>query len=862
MNIKHFTYRILTLVIIVSLAACSDEDKARLDNMECVEMTGINAQMTRAVQVADLEDYVGKKEFDNADRAVFVTIKRKMNAIPQFTYSDIEFICAASTSAEGVTSIGWSRDKNTGTTGGSSTEAHPDRIYWSDATNPHTFIGFCAPQQGDGQKAFDWKKENGVFYGSIGDPTAYSADENNSNHLIDFRSTFDAEGHETVSGNVELCKNDILLTYSTEVTAQDAIAKLYFHHGLAQVRVVVNISDFAAGGGDDTKSTVSDMILKNMLTMYKWQQDSVATKVLESGDQEALNDIYGSTNTPLYDQRKDFNLWIPNPSGIGENSSRTFTFYGMVVPTEILESNPLAFSFKVTYPNPMDPSEMKDHTYKSSIKNIRFDAGKCTTISISLNHRNEKMTIGAEYDDWEFIATPDQGELKKNSTFLTTTARKTGTDRNAPGVTIGGDPLATEDDATWLYLSGSEVLDVYGNNGTKEKPYTISTADQLLSFAYEVQDGRTFEDKYVKLDADIVLQPNLDVLRDETGFYTLNSEGDRVDAVGVTWPGIGTFGATQEDSKVFNGTFLAGNRIVKRLFGSPFFVNIGPKGRIDALLLEEVLGVTSGGGALASLNQGVICASTVTSVKFGSFNIEKKDEMIMVKSGENYNSVESSVAGPLVGRNEGLVFSCHSQGTFTTDAARVGGLVGYNTGALVVSYAATKETTSSSASERIYRGIVGYNDYKKYYSSTERQDNEFGTITYCFFDKTIANNVGEESSLQEVHPKTTIEMKKSDFIGDNDRYSKLTEREKAILSTLETHERAGATLTDEEQALKEKLLRTLNGNIAYFAYHSSLCPKVIRDAYHDGADDQMQVLVIHFLNHYYAFRVGDYPQVY
>lgn len=826
MNIKAITYKLLAVVAIWTFASCSENELKDPEGSKGIEMNGITAHMTRAGQVAELKDYVGKSEFDDKDRAVFVTIKRTKNPINQFTYSNLEFECSASTSAEGVTSIGWSRDKTKGTTAaGGGEEAHPDRIYWSDATNPHTFIGYCAPQQGGG-KAFDWEKKtiNGIdhYYGSIGDPTLHTSTDS-----IDYRSTFDSEGNETQSGNVELRKNDILLTHSTTVKAEDAIAKLYFYHGLAQVRVIVNISEFAAGGGADTLSRVSDMVLEDMRTMYKWDQLTVATEELTDHDQAALNELYPSAGV-TYDQTKNFNLWIPEPKGVGYKSSRTFTFYGMVVPHALYpEGSPLRFSFKVTYPDPMQPTEMKTHKYSASIANICFDAGKCTTISISLNHKNEKMTVGAEYDDWEFVHTPDQGELKKKTTFLAS--------GDVSKVTWHEDPNATIDDATWLYLDNGTIVDLYGNDGTTEaKAYTITTAEELLSFAKEVNNGNSFTDQFVKLDANIYLQKSLE-------------------DTDVIWPGIG------DADHAFNGTFLGGTRSVKLLSGKPFFVNIGPKARIDALLLEEVLDVTSGGGAFAELNQGVICASTVTSKSSGKFNVVGKSETITY----NNNNITSTVAGSMVGRNEGVVFACHSQGSFTTNAARVGGLVGYNTGALVVSYTATKATTTSTAAEKIYRGIVGYNNFAPEPLPDGKAANEYGTITYCFFDKDIDDNVREEDVTDHVSGKTTVEMKRSNFIGENDRYSKLTDAEKTILETLEARERSGETLTSEEQTLKDRLLKTLNGNIAYFAYHSSLCPKVIKDAYHDtGADAQMQVLVEHFLNHYYMFRVGDYPQVY
>lgn len=749
MNIRFLTYRILAFIAISMLAACSDEDDNILpEEVDGVEMKGVIPTMTRAGSVAELEDYVGKREFADKDRAVFVTIKRTNNPIEQFTYANIEFVCAASTSAEGVKSIGWSRDKTKGTGGGAS---NPDRIYWSDAINPHTFIGYCKPQQGSGAKEFDWKESSGVYYGSIGDPEV-------ENNVIDFRSAFDIDGTETLSGNVELCKNDILLTNSTAIKANDAIAKLQFYHGLAQVRVIVNISDFAAGGGDDTKAIVSNMILKNMLMMYKWNLQSVATTALVSTDQEVINSLYSGASVN-YEQRKNVNLWIPKPKGVGEKSSRTFTFYGLAVPTEILEDNPLNFSFNVTYPNPMKPTEMETHLYSASIHSICFDAGKCTTISISLNHKNEKMTIGAEYDDWEFIDIPDEGELKKNATFLASTERTT--------VTIIGDEKATVDDATWLYVDAKDnnkIKDVYGNDGSKAHPFQISTADQLLSFAYEVKGTQRkavdytnlsgtssnfsaggafdFTNYYVSLDAGITLQATEKKTKKELEIENPNidkssgSAYDNAPSEVLNWIGIG------DTDKPFNGEFQGGVRMISRLNGKPFFIKLGSNALVDQLILEDVIEI-EGDGGFAETNEGVICACKV--------------------DGKVTSQSDNKPVGSFVGTNSGLIFACYHIGDLTAENANVvGGLVGENTstGKIVASYNFGKIiTTVTDGNTNAWKyGVLGKGTGESVYG--------------CFYDHTKASNVsnvapeGTTTTDFPSMPMTTVEMIRKSFAGE------------------------------------------------------------------------------------------------
>lgn len=843
----------MTLVA-VTMAACADDVENTLDTSRCIEIKNVTPilkkGMTR-VSVPELKDYVGKDEFDNEDRAVFTTIKRTTYAISQFTYKDLEFVCAASTSAEGVTSIGWSRDKNKGSTE-TTGDAHPDRIYWSDATHEHTFTGFCTPQQGVGGKAFDWKEESGAYYGSIGDPTLHTSAD-----IIDYRSTFDGEGKETLSGNVELRKNDILLTHSTEVKAQDAIAKLYFYHGLAQVRVIVNISEFAAGGGADTLSRVSDMILKDMLTMYKWNKNSVETVKLTSADQSIVDGLYTSAGV-TYNQKKDFNLWIPQRNGVGYKSSRTFTFYGMVVPTVYPAIDPghpenaLAFSFKVTYPDPMNPSVTKTHTYNASIGDIRFDSGKCTTISISLNHKNEKMTMGAEYDDWEFVQTPDQGELKKNSTFLASTARTQDSEGNY-NVTIIGDPNATVDDATWLYIDGTKnkIVDVYGNDGSKDHPFQISTADQLLSFAYEVKgtgrtnttyngldnadhtlaagDGFDFKGYHIALDAGITLQATATRTKQE-----MKSSDDGYSSApdAISWIGIGAA------DKPFNGIFLGGFRHINRLYGSPLFINIGPDGIVDHLSMSSTVSIL-GSGSIAETNEGIICGAYI--------------------EGDIVETAATEYSGSIVGRNEGVLIACTHIGNITSNSGTLGALLGYNNGIVVTCYNVgdAKNTAGHSA----YAGIGDF---------TPR------SIAYCcYFNADLYTsddygNLKEKPQIGHVaFPLTTAEMQSSKFVN---------QAAKAVTPTDDdTGEITDVRKKDDIFFYHWALKEGLNRAIALLSTVYNAHPDTPDDGYlifHEVADkgaylpiglkkSQVEWLISHYKNqtHQFQFTPGTYPRL-
>ena len=81
---------------------------------------------------------------------------------------------------------------------------------------------------------------------------------------------------------------------------------------------------------------------------------------------------------------------------------------------------PLEFSFTVTYPDPMNPSgDPLVKVYKGAFsKTVNLYSGCCTTLNISLNHRDEQMFLGVEYNDWNFVSTPNLGELRKQADAL------------------------------------------------------------------------------------------------------------------------------------------------------------------------------------------------------------------------------------------------------------------------------------------------------------------------------------------------------------------------------------------------------------------------------------------------------------
>ena len=732
----HKTHIYIVLLSALFVVACANDDIASQDMQSPApanphELTGIHAVVagtepaTRAGSVTTLQDYVGRSEFNSGDKVVFTDIHRTNSPLESFTYPGAD-------SYEGITfeagsEAAWVRDGSIG----------PERVYWTDAESVHTFVAYGTPQDA----TYDWKKytptagsSKNWYLGSLGDPTVPGIGEpgyNSATNIIDYYLTPEEQAdYTTTKNNVTtysnplIDKEDLLLAYDTQMKAEPggSVALVKFYHGLSSIRVVVNISGFSASSeAADNQTTVSNMRLLHQPTMYIWMQEGTDAQALRaetrdgtSTDQDILDELWtGTTPVPRYNQRKDIRLWIPEPKGRGANQNKTFTFYGITVPqpssyvSTLGSEDPyrtVELQFDVTYPNPMNPTAMQTKTYTASLpygetysdgddetsdKGVHFEAGYNTTINISLNHKNEEMTVGAEYENWNFVATPDQGRLKMNSTFMK--------DVLSTSVTIADDAKATIDDATWLYKvngDNANVKDIYDHTGnTSADAYQISTAYQLLSFAYEVKSGRTFKDKYVRLDADLTLQASSDLTSPEI-MPTGEDNQDFSGADLIEWIGVGA------SDRPFEGTFIGGNRYINRLYGKPLFVKLGEHAKIEQLNISAipinytggtVTTAIDGGGLFAESNAGRICACRVvgdvvlSSETAGAFVGSNSGQLFAsYHIGDTKNMADAAATGGLVGSNSGIISSCYHVGTVT--GATTGGVVASNSGTLYNNY--------------------------------------------------------------------------------------------------------------------------------------------------------------------------------
>lgn len=718
-NYIHYIY----IFILLILGSCSDTTTALVEpnpeqNDGSIEQTGIKAAVygttassTRSSADEYNTDYVGRSTFVADDEMIITKFERTNTPLDHYKYKNIFY--------KANSDLAWARTKGDGSNGYETA----DRIYWSDNASYHTFIGYSLPQ--------NWKNETDKWTktSSAGNPDVFRGQfSKSSDNIVDFSVNGTFTSANDFTGDFEkeaktnlivdkkgtrLKNEDLLLFYNTEQLADigGMTTTLYYRHALASLRVIIDIREFAVSdGSQDAKTTIKDLLVLNQPWKYKWTQTGTNSNENDTDPGwGVVNDMQLATESQTADPTVTIKAWQPRPQGEGTGSNKTFTFYSLIVPGEQTDFN---MHYTVTYPKALKPSEMENHTYGVHMDEILFKAGYCTTVRVSLNHRGEPINIGAMYYNWDDVSTPDKSNLQKVSTFLDTSVRDS--------VTIAGDTKATIEDATWLYINGdNNLVDIYGNDGSQSNPFTIKTARQFLSFAYEVNsgnngEGRTFENQYVKLEADLFLQPE-------------NTESKWT----INWPGIGIVG--NDDGKSFDGYFDGGNRIIKLLKGKPLFTNIGAKAHIETLQLEDVIGDINGGGCLAEVNNGTLCGCHVYA---------KNNTIITLNSGS------SSYSGFICGANNGTIFACKTQGDFKSAAQYTGGITGKNDGTIVASIAICN-IGSTFSGDKVFGGISA-------------QNGTSSSITTCFFDKDKMKGV--TAGDMDTCGKTTTEMQKEGVV--------------------------------------------------------------------------------------------------
>lgn len=302
--------------------------------------------------------------------------------------------------------------------------------------------------------------------------------------------------------------------------------------------------------------------------------------------------------------------------------------------------------------------------------------------------------------------------------------------------------------------------DLFEGKGTKEKPYLISSAEQLLLLGQVYSD---YPNKSFKQTANIDLSPYADI-EDGKGWIPIGWEVNNgtpfqsiYDGGGYTITGlainrpedsnIGLFGTIGEFGVVNNVHISSGTINGKHTVGAIAAINYGSivnsgsnveinGGSYLGGLVGENYGVISNGtviatvsgsggtiGGLAATNYGLVIDSHVTGNNSVTCVTYGNDCDIVAQSspsgglvGKNYNgriSESSSSAsvkgtysvGGLAGENNGEIFRSHASGNVISSDWRTGGLVGINEGLIRHSYA----NGNVNAPGRFTGGLVGYN---------------------------------------------------------------------------------------------------------------------------------------------------------
>ena len=288
--------------------------------------------------------------------------------------------------------------------------------------------------------------------------------------------------------------------------------------------------------------------------------------------------------------------------------------------------------------------------------------------------------------------------------------------------------------ASWSYPSESASEPFGGGSGTETDPYIIGTAQQLANLAYEVNNGNNYAGEYFKMTADIELNSGV-----------LQADGSLGSGSYQTWTPIGNAYYT------FNGIFDGDGHHVSGIFiDDPYSEYLGLFGRSKEGLIKN-LGVEDSyihgydylGGILGHSDRTSISncynAATVTGV-FDVGGIVGDDSGL----GGDDGSINSYITG------------CANYGLITASSSCAGGITGYGSSALTVSYCINYGTITGTGN--CTGGIVGeYNCIMENCANTgtikiNGSYSEYGAIccdgnmTNCYYlDSTCGQNDGSNS---------------------------------------------------------------------------------------------------------------------
>lgn len=367
-------------------------------------------------------------------------------------------------------------------------------------------------------------------------------------------------------------------------------------------------------------------------------------------------------------------------------------------------------------------------------------------------------------------------------------------------------------------IAGKYYVDSSGKIIPKEDMIKIGTAEELKAFRDDVNNGNTYEEKYVYLTSNILLDSGEEW--EPIGVY-LNDASTPDDERNIAFKG--TFNGNGYE---INGIKINSNEKVKGLFafvsneGKIINLGIGTDNNITGILGTAGLvgylyngaevsncynraNITGNGNSIGGVvaicvnsninncyntgtiestqvNAGGIAGMSTNSTIINSYNlgsISATDNSGGITalniSGEMYNCYNvgsisgNSKIGGIVSSNSGKIYMCYNVGNVTSTGDYVGGIIGANSGTLYDCY----NSQNTIQGQRYVGGICGWNQKGEIYNCYNTGNvTGINTVTggiigangaivkNCYFLENKINN-GNGITIEGITLKNDSEMK-------------------------------------------------------------------------------------------------------
>ena len=367
-------------------------------------------------------------------------------------------------------------------------------------------------------------------------------------------------------------------------------------------------------------------------------------------------------------------------------------------------------------------------------------------------------------------------------------------------------------------IAGKYYVDSSGKIIPKEDMIKIGTAEELKAFRDDVNNGNTYEEKYVYLTSNILLDSGEEW--EPIGVY-LNDASTPDDERNIAFKG--TFNGNGYE---INGIKINSNEKVKGLFafvsneGKIINLGIGTDNNITGILGTAGLvgylyngaevsncynraNITGNGNSIGGVvaicvnsninncyntgtiestqvNAGGIAGMSTNSTIINSYNLgsisatDKSGGITALNtSGEMYNCYNvgsisgNSNIGGIVSSNSGKIYMCYNVGNVTSTGDYVGGIIGANFGTLYDCY----NSQNTIQGQRYVGGICGWNQRGEIYNCYNTGNvTGINTVTggiigangaivkNCYFLENKINN-GNGITIEGITLKNDSEMK-------------------------------------------------------------------------------------------------------